>query len=530
MKIEKVIQEDHQARITVEFTSAKFEGYKRRAAKKISRDVKIDGFRSGKAPYNFIVSKYGEGAVIQEAIDLILDEEYPKILDEAEITPSGAGSLESIESYDPPKFIFLVPLEPDVTLGDYHEIRKDYSPEPFDETEVDEFIENMRRNAATIIPSEEPAGEGSLVYFTLSGEFLNPADDEDATITDKTPQQVVIPEKAKVSENEWPFSGFARELLGVNAGDTKEIEHTYPDDYQDETFQGKTAIFTIDVQSVKALELPEFDEEFIKDFGEYESTDAFREDLDNRMRQEKQEEYDQAFFEEILEEVLETSELKYPPQMLEHEAEHVLEDIKNRLAQQNLDFETYLKLRETDEETFMAEEINPTAKKRLERSLIINALVESEALKVDQAQLQQNINQLLGELFYSGNYQEMQKQMGQEEFSRAISMEGVSRTVNAQLQERMKLIVTGQPIPEDEPEEASEESDLPDTEQAKEDVSAEVEADDTELSSDDVDEDPAEEDVQQESLDESDEESDTEEEAEEKTTSEEENNDSDSEG
>jgi trigger factor len=136
--------------------------------------------------------------------------------------------------------------------------------------------------------------------------------------------------------------------------------------------------------------------------------------------------------------------------MLEHEEEHVLEDIKSRLENQNMDFETYLKLRNTDEETFMEEEIRPVAKERLERTLVVDALIEAEGLKLDQEMLKHNINDVMSEVFYSGNAQEMQEQMGKEEFSRAISMEGVQRTMNEQLQARLKLIATGQPIPEEQ--------------------------------------------------------------------------------
>jgi hypothetical protein len=156
--------------------------------------------------------------------------------------------------------------------------------------------------------------------------------------------------------------------------------------------------------------------------------------------------------------------------MLEHEEEHVLEDIKTRLQNQKMEFETYLKLRETDETAFMENEVRPVAKERLERSLIVDTLIEQEALKLDQEKLKTTINQVLTEVFYSGNADEMQKEMGSEAFSRAISMEGVQRTMNDQLMERLKLIATGQPIPEDEEPtgvEAESEETEPEEEQAE---------------------------------------------------------------
>jgi trigger factor len=454
LKIEKEVQDGRQAKLTVEYSQEEFEGFKRRAAKRIAKNAKIPGFRPGKAPYNVIVNHYGEGAILQEALDILLDDDYPKILAEAEIEPSGPGNVENIEQYDPPKIEFVIPLEPEVDLGGYREVRKNYELSGFDLSEVDDFIENMRRNSATIIPSEEPAKEGDLVYFNLTGEFLNPEEGEDATITDKTPQQVVVSGPDEKSENEWPFSGFARELLGVTAGDTKEIQHTYPDDHDDETFQGKTALFTVEVQSVKALELPDFDEEFVQTLGNYDSPEDLREKLEARLREEHQNNYDREYFNALLNEITENTKMSYPHQMLEHEEEHVLDDIKSRLEKQNMDFETYLKLRDMDEESFMDEEIRPVAKERLERSLVVDALIEAEGLRLDQEMLKGNINDVMTEVYYSGNAQEMQKEMGKDEFSRAISMEGVQRTMNEQLQERLKLIATGQPIPEEKDEEA----------------------------------------------------------------------------
>ncbi len=492
LNIETVYQDDQQAKVTVEFTSNAFEGYKRRAARKIAKRVKIPGFRPGKAPYNVIVSNYGEGAIIQEAIDLMLDEEYPKILDEAEIKPSGPGNVESIESYDPPKFVFMIPLEPEVDLGEYREIRKDHEMEDFDVAEVDNFIENLKKNAATIVPSEAPAAPKDLVYFTLSGEYLNPAEDEDPTITDKTPQQIEIPEEGKAPEDEWPFKGFSAALTGVKAGDVKELEHTYPEDDPDTERQGKTAVFTVEVQSVKTIELPELDEELLQKYGDFATEEDFRDFLEQRMREEHVNKYESEYYNAVLDEIIENATIKYPPQMLEHEQEHVLEDIKSRLKQQNLDIDTYLKLRETDEETFIKEEVVPVATKRLERGLVIDALVEAEGLQIDEDLLQENISGILNEFLYSGvNPEDIQKQLANEDFSRMISREGVSRTMTSQLQERLKLIATGQPIPtgEEEEQEKSEPSEETESEPS---IDKEAEIESPEEDTSDVEDSPVE--------------------------------------
>ena len=458
MNIEKELLEDRQAKLIVDYSEEEFEGFKRRAAKKIAKNVKIPGFRPGKAPYNVIVNHYGENVIVEEAIDVLLDSDYSKILEQAEIEPAEQGSLESIESYDPPKLVFMIPLEPEIDLGDYREIRKPYELEEFDVKQVDDFIMNMRQNAATIIPAEHPAKEGDLVYFNLSGKFLDTEDDEEATITDKTPQQVVIPEKGEKPDQEWPYPGFARELIGVEDGQTKEIKHTFSKKHENKDYRGRDAHLTVEIQSVKELELPELDEDFIKSMGNYETVEDFKVSIEENLRSEHQNTYDQEYFDDLMNEIIENAKLNYPPQMLAHEEKHVLDDIKSRLENQKLDFETYLKLRDTDEETFMEEEIRPTAKKRIERSLVTDELIKAEDLKLDEDMFKEQLNSVMTEVYYSGNAQEMQKQMGKEEFSRAISMEGFQRTINTQLETRLKLIATGQPIPEETEEKEDEET------------------------------------------------------------------------
>lgn len=245
MKIDKIIQDDRQAKLTVEYTADEFETFKRRAAKKVSKNAKIPGFRPGKAPYQVIVNHYGEETIIQEAIDLLIEFDYPNILKQAEIEPSGAGNLESLETLDPPKFILMIPLEPEIDLGDYREVRKPYELEEFNTSAVDDYIINLRRRSATIVPAEHPAEVGDLVYYKLSGEFLNPADDEDATITDKTPQEAIIQDEEHISDNEWPYPGFNRELLGVKDGDEKEIQYTYPEDFEDKSFAVRQPSFLL---------------------------------------------------------------------------------------------------------------------------------------------------------------------------------------------------------------------------------------------------------------------------------------------
>ena len=154
---------DHQIRVTVTFETEIFDGYKQRAAKRIARDKKIPGFRPGKAPYEYVRRYFGDDAIENQALDLLVDEQYPQVLEQADIHPASPGTLEDIPAKDPLTLIFKIPLEPEVTLGDYRSIRIDYSPPTVSEQDVDKVLQDMRYSYATSETTEEPAKMGDLV-------------------------------------------------------------------------------------------------------------------------------------------------------------------------------------------------------------------------------------------------------------------------------------------------------------------------------------------------------------------------------
>jgi trigger factor len=128
LKIDKQLLDDHQAKLTVEIEEEKMDEMKHRAAKKIARSIKIPGFRPGKAPYSVIARQVGEPAIMDEAMEILIKEVYPDIIKEADIKPYGMGQLENILSLDPVALEFLIPLDVEVTLGDYKSIRNEYQP------------------------------------------------------------------------------------------------------------------------------------------------------------------------------------------------------------------------------------------------------------------------------------------------------------------------------------------------------------------------------------------------------------------
>ena len=174
LNIEKQTRDDHQIKLIVEFEAGLLEGFKRKAARKIAQSVKIPGFRPGKAPYDVIRRSVGEGSIVNEAVELLVEEMYPEVIKTAEIDTGGPGNVEEILSLDPPKIEFLIPLAPTIELGDYAPIRKEYQEPTISDKELEDFLYSTRANSGSITPVERPIEEGDLVTLTMGRRLHRP--------------------------------------------------------------------------------------------------------------------------------------------------------------------------------------------------------------------------------------------------------------------------------------------------------------------------------------------------------------------
>ena len=434
MKIEKTIEENHEAKLMVEVEPEKLGQYKQRAARKISERGKIAGFRPGKAPYHMVVLNYGEQAIVEQAIDYFIDAEYSNILKEADVNPGASGSLESIESLDPPKLIFRVPLAPEVDLGDIHSLRVPYEWPAPDQEAVDKALADLRQSYATTENVEREAQTGDYVLVDIKSETAEVNRNGFAAFI-----------RAEPRDTEWPYNGFANDLIGFKPGDMKTIKHTFPEDWEVEELKGKAVEMEATVKTIRAVTLPELDDEFAKVVGAGETLDALKEavakDVENRSR----DAYDDKYFIDLIEKIKEGATFKYHQHSLDHEGEHVLEDLSQRLSQQGMDLDTYFKMRDTTREQFIEEEVKPAAKKRFERSLILDEIVRSEKLAVANNELDAEFNNTLSALTMQG--MDLSKvrggKKGQQQLAQAVAMESANRVLTRNALEILKSIATG---------------------------------------------------------------------------------------
>lgn len=442
LKIEIQPQEDHQSKVIAEFEGSELERYKHQAARKIATKGKIPGFRPGKAPYDVIIRLYGDAAIEEEAIELMVEDQYPKILDEAKIEPAAPGSLEKIDKGDPIKFTFSIPLEPTVDLGDYKSLRKKYTVKSIAEKEIDQFIQRLRKSYATAEPVDRAAKEGDLVYLKLDAHLVNPSTDDKAELLKDSPLQVVIGENDPEIVD-FPYAGFGDNLKGLQAGDEKTVKYTYPQESNYDKLRGKEVEFLAKIENVKSLTLPELNDAFAQTVGEFENVAKLRESIKEQLQNRAIAEYEQGYFDELIEMLIKKATIKYPPQVLEHEMEHVEEHVKEDLAKQRMELDTYLKTLKKERSTWLEEEIKPAARKRLERSLVLDKLAKEEKVEIKNEDLQNEYTQIITEMQGTTDIKNLQKQLKNEKVANALAMEAATRVLNRQVLNRLKDIATG---------------------------------------------------------------------------------------
>jgi len=451
LKIETHPRDDNQMTMIVEIDAEKMEGARRRAARRIAEKAKIPGFRPGKAPYDVVRRLYGDNVITEEAVEILVDEIYPEALKETKIEPAAAGQLENIESLDPPKFIFTVPLKPTVDLGDYKSVRKVYEFIAPGDDKLDEEIENLRRMYASTETVERPVKDGDYVLLDVIGHKAKAKEDEAALLERKGFAIVVRKDE---TPTEWPFPGFSAKLVGIAPGEGKEFSYKYAKDFSEESLAGQNVKFEVTVKTVRGVNMPELDDEFAKKTGLGQTTDELRKRMRENIEAEARNAYDDEYFESLIEQIKAGATIKYPPQVLEHEEEHVLEDVERRLKSQGVEnMETYFKMVDSTREKFIEEQARPTAIKRLERGLIMDEIARAEKVEIDNESLEAAFNNAWATLAMTDEDFAKRTKGGTKasrEIVDAVAMDSANRLLTRRVLDRLKAIASGE-VTEEKP-------------------------------------------------------------------------------
>ncbi len=380
LKIDVQTQEDWTALLTVEVPDEQVQPALKAAARKISQQTRIPGFRPGKAPYEVVLRMYGKPALYEAAIDDLGNKVYEEALKQANLEAAATAHLEDIKLEPTMTLTFHVPLKPEVTLTDHRAVRVPYSPPNITEDAVNDVLNSLRDRQATTEAVQRPAELGDVATLDVNGFFNEGLNPSDFLMADKDVQF-----NLDVTAD-WPMPGFANQLVGLNAGETRKFDMAFPEDYANESLRGQLAHFEVTVKEVKARTLPDLTDEFAQSVGDFNSLDELTSRIRSDLQKQAERTIEQEYLNQAMEQLLAQAELKYPPVLLEQEVTDMVRDLDQRLREQRLTLDDYLKIEGKSEDDLRAE-FKPRAEERLKRSLILGKIVDLENLRVTDDEL-----------------------------------------------------------------------------------------------------------------------------------------------
>ena len=395
MKVTTQEQDNCEVILTVEIDDRQKNRLLEKAARRIARQVKIPGFRPGKAPYRIVVNKFGVEAVQEEAMTDLTQDIFQKALKEAEVTPFAQASLDEIE-WEPLVMKVKVPTQPVVELGPYQDIRIEFEVPEVTEEELNEEIERLRDRHSTWETVERAAQLGDLAAVTASekdlasGDMLAEERDFNITLLEREEDDSLSPD-------------LSAHLVGMSAGEQKVFNHTYPEDYAIERFIGKEVEVFVRLNEVQEKELIEIDDDFAALVGDYDTLDDLKQGVQVDLVSRKQHETDRDLLSEVMDQVMAgVTAVRWPVALEEQEIEHALANRRQDLTRQGLDLQTYLQMQGQSEEE-LREELRANAQQSIKQSLVLNKVIELEGLQIDPEQVAQQAELMI---MMSGGTQE----------------------------------------------------------------------------------------------------------------------------
>jgi trigger factor len=375
--------EQRQLRLAIEVGEDRTQKAMRRAARRISRQVNIPGFRKGKAPYELIVQRFGEETVRKEAAEDVVEAVYREAVEQEAIKPYAQGKLEEVE-FDPLSFTFTIPLLPAIDLGDYRDYRLEARQVEVSEKEIAQALEEIQEQNAILDPVERPAAvdDGAtinLVGRTMAGaEFL------------RQDELRVLLEGGSTE----PAPGFVEAVVGMEAGEERTFTLTLPEDFPREDLKNQEVEFTVQMLEVYESTLPGLDDDLARTVGNFESFQELEEHVEEQLRQAAQRQADEAYRAQVLEALLEEAQVEYPPTMLEEELDRAVKEYEQAVKREaRLSLDDYLRFQNRTVEE-LRDEMRTRAEARLKRALVLGEVVRQERLEVEEGEISARIEEV----------------------------------------------------------------------------------------------------------------------------------------
>ena len=359
--------EKSQVALTIEVGAQEFEAAVEKAYQKMRRKINVPGFRPGKAPRKIIEGMYGAEVFYEEAINIAFPEAYEAAVKEQELQVVGYPAVEVEGQVTKDGFTFkaTVPVYPEVKLGQYKGLSAEKEEVKVSASDVDTRLKALADRNTRLVSVDREAKEGDTAVIDfegfLDGKSFDGGKGENYSL--ELGSHTFIP-------------GFEEQVVGMKAGDEKDLHVTFPEDYHQD-LAGKAVVFKVKVHEVKEKEVPAMDDEFAKDVSEFDTLKDLKADLKKKITAEREDTAKRAFEDALMEQVAEGITADVPDAMVEAQARQFLDNFKMQLAQQGIKYDEYMKATGMDESK-LVEDAKEPALKQVRMDLAMAAIIKEE--------------------------------------------------------------------------------------------------------------------------------------------------------
>ncbi len=373
--------------LQIEVEPERVEASLEKAAKRVARQVRIPGFRPGKAPRNIVERTVGRPALLQEALDELLPEVYNDALEAESIDAIGQPEFD-LESMEPLVVKALVPVRPTIDISEYKDLRAPRPESTLDEADIERALTNLRRRFATLEPVDRPVAWGDTVRADVKVQADGQAEphvEEDAEFRLEEGTVVSLP-------------GFQDGLVGRERGGPYEFDVTLPEDFSAEELRGKQAHYVVTIHEVKQEILPDLDEEFAKSLDEgFETVEQLRERVESQVKQTAEQAALTGYHDEIVDLLVASAELDYPEVLVTREVDRMIDEQSNHASHTQEGLDRWLEaIGHTEEE--LRGELQPQADHNVRRALVVGELLRQEQLEVTDADVDARLDELVSNM------------------------------------------------------------------------------------------------------------------------------------
>lgn len=388
LQVEKL--EKNMARLTIEVSADELEKALEGAFQKNKNKISIPGFRKGKAPRKMIEQMYGKEVFYEDAANALVPEAYEKALEECteEIVSSPKVDVVQIEAGKPFIFTAEVALKPEVTLGKYKGVKVDkFDLDVTDEEITAEIDQEREKNSRIVDVTDRAVKEGDIATIDFEGFVDGVAFDggkgEDYPLT--IGSHAFIP-------------GFEEELVGAKVGEKKDVNVTFPEDYQAAELAGKAAVFKCTVKKLQEKQLPELDDDFVGEVSdESDTVEEYKEEIKKKLSERKSASARNAKEEAVVEAIIADAKMEIPDAMLDTQQRQMVQDYAQRLQAQGISMEQYMQFTGTTAAMLM-EQVKPQALKRIQSRLVLEAVAAAENIQVSDEEYEEEVK-TMGEAY-----------------------------------------------------------------------------------------------------------------------------------